>query len=563
MLRTADGRYLLAAALVLGILTIVWSLAIAWLQQGNADQLADGFLFTDANTFRHAQFPAQHTQLLKWPLFWLLGSLHSAPAVYSVATVSLSVVTVGAFAYLLARIVHRQALLATLYAALACVLVLVPAQVMVTISSPLNIAMVTGRNVEYVVYIGALVLLLPKVKANVWPRWVVATGLLGLLFASDNLFLFYAVPGGVILLGYAYMRKQQTLRLLSLRWLAASGGGYLLAKALLWLVGRFTGVVNDPAASGGYVTSVTAAHGALVAGFKGLLLNFGVSTSAGHLAIVAALLNLLIFGLAIYASYALGRRMAQTSVQIDRPTLLAVLLGMSTLAAFIGYIVVNHPVTLDARYLTIALFTGFIALAVYGRTLRLQAVVLHGIGGVLFVGSAFGLAATMQHIDWMRTNDPVRVRNTHIAQLLTRHPGQILVGDFWRVLPIKEQTKRAAQQILPLSGCMRPRQILASGAWRQNLYTHSFAYLLPLQNSSRSFGRCSLKTAIVLYGPPSQIFWIGSNQKSPSELLLLYSDGAARIRGTRPGVPTPVFGVPTEGTAKPTGSTMAPFADPS
>lgn len=563
MVRTADGRYLLAASLALGISTVIWSIVIARLQQGNADQLANGFLFTDANTFRHAQFPAQHTQLLKWPLFWLLGSLHNAAAAYSAVTAILSMVTVGALAYLLARIVLGQALLATLYVALTCVLMLIPAQVMGGVSSPLSMAMVSGRNVEYIVYIGALVLLLPKAKANEWLRWGMAAALFGLLFASDNMFLFYAVPGATMLLVYAYIRKRQVLRLLSLRWLAASGVGYLLAKSLLWTANLFTGIVSDPATSNGYNASLAAVHSAMTAGLKALLLNFGVSASAGRLAIVPALLNVLIIGLVVYACYVVGRRMVQSSVQADKSTLLAVLLGVSTLAAYIGYVTVSHPVTLDARYLTIALFAGFVALAVYGRTLHLHAVILHSMGGVLFVGSALGLVATVRHVDWTRVADPMYARNAQVAAVLSKRPEQMLIGDFWQVLPIKEQTKRARQQILPLSGCMRPRQILASSAWRQDLYTHSFAYLLPLTSSGMSFGRCSLRTAIVLYGPPSQIVRIGGTQKSPSELLLLYNDGAARIRGTRPGAPTPVFGVPTEGTAKPTGSTIVPLADPS
>ncbi len=561
-LHTPGERHMVAAAAVLGISTALWSLTIARLQLNNADQLADGFLFTDGKTFRQAQFPLAHTQLLKWPLFWMLAKLHNAPGAYMATTVGLCLLTVGATAYIVFRIVRRPAMVGTLYLALACILTLVPAQVLGGVGSPLSMAMVTGRNIEYLLYIAALAFLLPVKKDYGWYRLGIAATLFGLLFASDQLFLLCSAGGAAGLLLYVYGWKKYALKLLAVRWSVATGAGWVLASLALWVMGYFTEIAGKPADFTGLVASFTDMKHGAAAALKGVLLNFGISAQAGWWVVLPVLLNSVLLGLVIYASYTIWRKMLRSSAEPDNPTLLSLLLGLSAVAVFIIYALANHQAVTDARYLTIMLFAGYITLAVFMRSMRVSDHLLYTTGVILGAGVVFGSLGVVHHANRLIAKDPVLARTTQIVSILSQRHEQILVGDFWRVLPIKEQTKQTSQQVLPLSGCMRPRQILTSAAWRQDLYTHSFAYLLPVQDTGVSFGRCSLRTAIMLYGQPSEVVRIG-NRQSPLELLLLYNDGAARIRGNRPGVPTPVFGVPTEGTARPTGSTIVPLADPS
>jgi hypothetical protein len=68
--------------------TLYWSLLGALQQQGNADQLVDGFLFAHLNTFKNALFPSSHTLLIKWPLFLFLGISHNCQAPYIINTQS-------------------------------------------------------------------------------------------------------------------------------------------------------------------------------------------------------------------------------------------------------------------------------------------------------------------------------------------------------------------------------------------------------------------------------------------------------------------------------------------
>jgi hypothetical protein len=560
---TSGYRYVLGAAGVLGLSTTIWSFVIARLQQGNADQLAGGFLFWDAETFRQAQFPASHTQVLKWPIFWLLGALHSTSWALTVTTMMLCLVTVGTFAYLLFRIVRQPELLTVLYLGLACVLALVPAQVLGGVASPLSMALLTGRNIEYPLYVGVLVLLLPAAQKYEWRRWSIATLLLGILLVSDQLFLTLSLGGAGGLLLYSYVWRRRSLVTTAWVWVLVSVCAWVLSQLQRWVLGFTTGITGTSTGPYGYATTFTEVHGAVVYGVKGLLLNFGISLSSGWISVLPALLNTLLLGLIVYAGYVTLRCVSQSAERPDRAVMLSLLLGMSTFAAFVAYVGTDHPVSADARYLTIALFAGFVMLAAYSRTIRLNPKLLYSCGAVLILGVGFALIAVVVHTNQTIASDPLRARNQRVARILAAHHIQILVGDYWRVLPIKEQTRQASQQILPLGSCLQPRQSLISGAWERDLYTHSFAYLLPLQPYGTPYGRCTLQTIMFVYGKPTTVVRITGNRQNPAELLLFYNNGAAKLRGNKTVPPTPVFGVPTEGIAKPTGSTMVPLADPS
>jgi len=559
--RRLEYWYVWAAAGVLGVSTLVWSLVIARLRQGNADQLADGFLFTSTTTFRQAVFPEAHTLLMKWPLFWLLGRVHNTPVAYVVITVLLSLAAVGAFAYLLYRIVHRPATLALLYVSLACVLVLVPAQVQGAVSAPLGMAMVTGRNVEYPLYIAVLVLLLPSIKWRWW-RWSGAIVLLGLLFASDHLFVGYSLGGAVLLLLLAYSLDGRSLLHTAWRWLAATGVAWLLAWFVIKVLRQFTVVAGSALSPYGHITNATNLHTAVTYGLKGLLLNFGINLDAGWLAILPALMNVAVLAASIYAAAVLGRKLTR-GAQLGRAETLSLLLVLSTLMAFVLYVGTDHPYAADARYLSISLFAGFVVLTTQVRTMRLNVKSLYVSSALLVGGVVLGAVGLMVHVGSVAHHNQLAVRNQRVVQALAAHPVQLLVGDYWRVLPIKEHTPQASQAVEPLASCLQPRQLLASGVWNQDLYTHSFAYLLSPRPVGTPFGGCNLQTIVLIYGRPTNITVIAGSRQSPAELLLFYNNGASKLRGNMTEPLAPVFGVPTAGVAKPTGSTMVPLAAPS
>jgi hypothetical protein len=124
------------------------------------------------------------------------------------------------------------------------------------------------------------------------------------------------------------------------------------------------------------------------------------------------------------------------------------------------------------------------------------------------------------------TNQPYAQRNTVVANLLRDRNSPLLIGDYWRVLPIK-QVSQNRQNVMPLADCTTPRDALTSSAWQPELSSTSFAYLLTLDGSRTDYPTCTLQQVVDSFGnPDSQVIVSGSQQK-PGELLLFYNAGAA------------------------------------
>ena len=67
--------YLFVASIILALTTIYWSILGGRLQNSNADELINSYLFQNAQTFHQASLPGAHTFLLKWPLFYFIKCL--------------------------------------------------------------------------------------------------------------------------------------------------------------------------------------------------------------------------------------------------------------------------------------------------------------------------------------------------------------------------------------------------------------------------------------------------------------------------------------------------------
>src|SRR6476469_8223240 len=78
--------YIVLSMLLLIVTTVFWALLSAKLQQSNADQLVNTYLYENASTFRNALFPASHTFFIKWPLFWLIHIFGATPLIFQLFT---------------------------------------------------------------------------------------------------------------------------------------------------------------------------------------------------------------------------------------------------------------------------------------------------------------------------------------------------------------------------------------------------------------------------------------------------------------------------------------------
>jgi len=571
------GRiYASVAAVLLLASTVWWAILGAKIEQGNADQLVNSYLFDNAATFHGAAFPAAHTFLIKWPLFWLVHILGSTTAAFMAMTITVTTITVVLFAFMLYRINHRPMVYGTLFLALASVLMLVPPQPYAGGLLPVNMAMITTRNLEYVVYIAALL----GIIRYGWKRpgfWM-ATVLLGLLAASDKLFLTFSIGAALLSLVVATaLRRKQHVRL-SLRWAVASVGALLFSTALLYAINglHLTHIVGDAAASPyGFIHTPKQGMLGVIFGVLNVLTNVGANPAfdaavlrdiphlaAGRLfgpSVITFAVNALILCGGLYAAGWLCLKHILRPEETEESTAaakLSLLLCWSSVVAAGVFVATDHYYVVDARYLTLILFTIFIALATYSRRRQLTKKTLLWIGIVLAFSTAMGLFATVKtYHDDMKAYAGIQQRNALVARTLRAHPVATLVGDYWRVLPIRSASNNTVQ-VTPLDACNQLRSVLTSKAWEPNLSYHSFAYLLTFDKSLTNYPQCSLDQVTHMYGQPNQSTLIAGTLNKPSELLLFYDRGAHKSAPR----PTPI--TPTSGTILPVTLDQIPFTCP-
>jgi LmbE family N-acetylglucosaminyl deacetylase len=116
-------------------------------------------------------------------------------------------------------------------------------------------------------------------------------------------------------------------------------------------------------------------------------------------------------------------------------------------------------------------------------------------------------------------------RNQIVSEILKAHPVDALVGDYWRVVPIKLDTGNQ-QNIIPLEACINPRSSLISSNWLTNLHKGSFAYLLSLSGGNlTNYPHCTINQVIGYYGKPNSSQVIAGTLAHPKEILLFYQNG--------------------------------------
>jgi len=539
----------LYAALTLAVLsgtTIWWSLLGARVQQTNADQLVNSFLFESSRTFHDALLPSAHSFLVKWPVFWLVHLCHSSQAAFQITTIGLSLVTVGSLAFVLYKIERRKAVWGTWLLGLAAMLMLVPAQPYAGGLLPVNMAMIATRNVEYVIYIAGLVCILRWHKMRQFGLWAGVT-LLGVLFASDRLFLTMSLIGSVLaLIAYALFRQRQRMGTM-LRWLACTSIGAVIASGLLWLVNatRLTHISAQSDSPFSLVTSLHDVSLGLVFGGLHIFTNLGANPVFDaaefrdmphelHQRLLGLtgpvyIVNLIaVLGAGYFANRLLLRSLPKRKItktqqreQFGLANQLALLLLWSGLGSFAAFVITAHYYIVDARYLGIFLFAIIIAAASYLRQRSISRRWLYG-GSIVFAIAicigAIGMVRTYtaEQQALQATND----RTNSIIAALKHRPVHTLVGDYWRVMPIK--MRLPTQRIQPLDSCVQPRQVLSSSDWRIT-QKQSFGYLLSFDKSLTNYPHCDIQTILKTYGAPSQTVVIAGSPDHPQELLLYFN----------------------------------------
>ncbi len=337
-----------------------------------------------------------------------LQLFHYSASAYISMTVLVALVTINFLAFLLHRIDRRPLVFGLLCLMLASVLVLIPAQVFGGVSAPLNMALLTGRNLEYVVFISTLLLFIKAKSFKTW-QWLLGTALLSLLLASDQLFTPLGIGGGLLLLIIAYSWHHIELLRVARQWLTGSATAWVVANITLWLVDKYvTGVVGDSSSPYGRINSWHNVWPATMFAVKALLLNFGVTTRSGRLAIIPATINLVTLLIIVWASYQVVQKLRSRKQPGTAATLSAMLLA-TTIAAFVAYIVTDHSYSADARYLTVALFAGFVVLATYLRSVHIKAKILIIVGATCLLATVLGVVSINEHSRQTIVSDELEV----------------------------------------------------------------------------------------------------------------------------------------------------------
>jgi LmbE family N-acetylglucosaminyl deacetylase len=574
--------YAVAALSILLITTLLWAWLGARLQAHNADQLSDPYLFSNWQTFHGASFPGAHTFLLKWPIFWLMSLYGTSQTSLLAATVGVVLLTLATLVFILYKIDRRPLAFGTLCLALALALLLVPAQPYAGGLLPVNMAMLTTRNLEYAVYLVALVCFAKTKRIRDW-NFALATLLLAVLIASDKLFLSLSAGGALLALIIYTLVSNWGLASFAARWLM---GSVLAAAGALGALGvitatNLTHLTNTVTATPyGVVHSSKSLLLAVAYSVLGLLTNVGANPAYDN-RVLSQLPNGLVHrlwslgglayltaGAILLCAVALAWLVLRTSLhsaprraKMPVANLLAWMLIWSTVAAFGVFIATEHYFAVDARYLTIAFF----ALAV-SAAVGLRKVDWKWPEDLLLVGCVLGVAVVLAvptalriYTGQTRALDTLSLRDALIADALKQHKVNVLVGDYWRVLPTK-LASGGVQIVTPLASCAEPAQVLTSRAWQPDLKTHSFAYLISLDNSGNlaNFSHCSLQQITATYGLPNATQIIAGTPAKPTEALLFYDRGShplehvQRRRSQAQILPVPLSELTSTSCSKPT-----------
>ena len=552
--------YPIVALLVLATTTTLWAYWGARLQATNADQLADPYLFSNTTTLQNATFPGTHTFLLKWPIFWLLHFFHSSPHSLVVATVATAFVTVAALVVVLHRIERRPLVFGTICFAISLLLLLVPAQPYAGGLLPVNMAMLATRNLEYVVYLAALLFI---VRAHRFQsrQFVGGTLLLVVLIASDKLFLSLSAGGALLtLVVYAVVRNWDLVNVAT-RWLVASIAAAVGSAGLVAVL-KLTGVAHFANESGANPYALVSGAKTFITGViyavLGLLTNFGANPAYDatelrhiphqlltHLVSPAGPAYVLSLAVTLYAFYLLWclvrpsfRRGQRPSQKSQHAVHLSIMLIWTSVAALGVFVATTHYYAVDARYLTIAFFAVCVAATTVLRSRKLRPEFLVIVGCLLCLGIvAATFSARATHRQQIGALADIDHRNGLVAQALSHHHASVLVGDYWRVLPIR-QASAGKLNVLPLGDCTQPRQVLSSTAWQPDLTKHSFAYLYSLDSSLTDYPHCNVAQIVAFYGRPNASLVVSGTIAQPKEILLFYDHGAHK--------PTPSLDVPAK-----------------
>jgi hypothetical protein len=433
---------------------------------------------------------------------------------------------------------------------MASCLMLVPVVPYAGALLPVNMAMITTRNIEYLIFIVALIFVI-RAKRYLSFQFLLSTVLFGLLFISDKLFFSVGLLASILaLIFYGTLHRWKSIGLV-VAWVWTTIAGALVAFLLALLINglKLTGLVSaNGAGPYGLVDNLKDFVIGAVYSVMSLFTNMGANPAFNQLQLskiphsfisgltspqgFSYIINISITIIAVFTVVILLKASSNIKNKVfdrDNYAILALMLSWSLISCLILFVATKHYYAVDARYLGIVPFALFIAMAYHFKDQALSSKQFILFSTVLIISTLLGVFGFMNlYNNNNQVTHETSKRNKNIADVLKSRNTANLVGDYWRVVPVKQELNSKIN-VIPHQACNVDSSTLSSKAWLRNLDTNSFAYLVTVQGNLTNYKDCTINQVVKNYGKPNASALISGTLETPKELVLFY-DGGKNIK---------------------------------
>lgn len=520
------------------IFLILLSLHYGQILLANADQISDVLLFESNSTLQGALFPSTHSFLLKWPIFFIIALFGAQPYQFVIVTILMNLVVFLFFAILFKLITKEWKMSLLVLLAFLSTYMLIPLEPHVGALLPLNFSMITTRNIEYIIFIIAILMLI-KSKENIRSKYFwIASALLGLVIASDRLFLSFSVGGALLMGATALIFKKRHIFKPAAVWLFNSAIAFIGAFTFVTIINfsKITSIGGIGPSPYGLVDSLYK----MIMGLAFVILDTASLFGANPLQIPftqylskpSLLLNV---GLIFYAFnavimivgfYALYKVLINTKKDYSLYWRRSIIyLSFVCIVAYAVFVSTDHFYPVDGRYLSIMYLTVFLSLAVYVRNVKLSKKMYKRLLITLIIACVGSFVTG--YIVVNKNSQYYQPRMQSYEQAIKEMKANnvfYVIGDYWDLMPLRIKSNSTIN-IVPTVNCTNQQEILSSSEWyKPILRNEPIAVLAGGVKSNNSEEICSKTVYEQFYGKPTSVINLSAKKQ-----LLLYKNGVERL----------------------------------
>jgi hypothetical protein len=513
---------------------------------GHADSLVYPFLLQHFK-LHDLLLPGQHTNLLKFPLFYMQGILPYTFSTFMAVSAGLTLVSFALWLFLSRRVVGGLPLV-VFATYLLCVIV----------GSPIFIYALSGttiRNIEYPIALlftiacGRLLITRALSKKAVF-LISLAIALYTLTCAGDSFFLYTVTPALLLTLGLCYWKyPSSTTRNEYIKWAALAVIGSSLVAVMLSHLLDAVGVIvpyTDPIFKP-HILPLSHLAPSIAIAFTELLDMFGANIFGRDITTANALVffnfALLITGIVGLVQIIWHSTFAKKRSTAKRGEIPFILLAVAiTYFMIIGVYIISDLVVRQtasgaivsagqARYLSfLPLLLGFgvvYALRSVGKSVGKSAI--FWLVALIVIAMSTGLIRQNLTYDLGMRNSEITVAQTAAAQHI-----KLLVGGYWYGVGVKFWSNNQIDYA-SVVGCNIPQPVYNNRVswYKTDATTTKSALIVVRTGLDAPFWRgCSDEQLIATYGKPAQVIQI-HNSENPTLWIYNY-DLRSRMRPIAP-----------------------------